>query len=778
MASIDGFLTTYFKQLHFNAMSPEVQARWDDYMKLPDLNWSMKDWRRELMHKPDPDKEEYVRFDLPNIEEGNNRIRVDSGLKDPGLTKDQIRDLYKYINSAISGMAEDKKLNNAEFVTAKAFVNDFYGDFEVGDPPIQHTNLFNIIKVSSDTKDALNDIIKQPDGALHVLKAPVEKVLEHMGGEKKLTFEKLIEKIQKGDYDKDSAFRDQLITLFENIDSYAPYSWLEYTADGMTYPNKTALYNFTGNLRDKLIEGLKPEPSDDVIERFKRNITRDDENNVLIRIYKKPKVKALFADHDSHGIIAALDTARADVNYDVADQPNYLYPKTDKHLNIPQQLKKKIDDFYENNLEKYFNNFGGDRLFKSKPARDIVKGINKAKIKRTDGLDAILNNADKIKKEIEHESTSTGSHFEWFLKEMKIIKDADDKAFDACLRNGISLRGVVQRLIMDAVSAGKIPEAKTALEILSVIKYENTTSKTLDAIKEDKELFTLLSNKDLSWNKNEGVKFVTGALDKTIRVGGIAIATMATVAVNSIRKLGSKIHKENKELGAAHNAKKSTNENDKKILKDALDTSEKIQIHQQKRYDNFVARYGDKAQIEARYDSAQKSWQNLINNINDNLLPKLTNFLKTGNGTDKEVNAVETFITQYNEYINGNENLPQTSSDFPKDVEQIAKDIRTLLKSTKRDLKYAQEKKQKFVDAADALKNATDELAANQKKWDSWDADHKDKYQELIDYWNDLEKGRDMHLGRLFNGYYSRWGNKKAQQEKFFAKYENGIPPR
>ncbi len=773
MASIDGFLTTYFKQLHFNSMSPEVRARWAEYMKLPDLNWSMKDWRRELMHETAPESGEYVNFDLPNIEEGKNQERVDAGLKDPGLTDDQIRDLYKYMNAAVSGMAEDKKLNNTEFATAKAFVNDFYGEFEVGEPPVKHANVFNIIKVSSDTNDKLQEIIKQPNGALQVLKAPVEKVLEHMGGEKKLTFDKLIEKIQKGDYDKDSAFREQLITLFENIESYAPYSWLEYTPDGINYPNKNALYNFTGNLRDKLVDGLRPEPSNDSIERFKHSY-----GDILERIYKKPKVKALFAEHDSNGIISALDNARADVNYDVADQPNYLYPKTEKHLNVPQQLKKKIDDFYENNLEKYFNNFGGDRLFKSKPARDIVKGINKAGIKRTDGLDAILNNADKIKKEIEHESTSTGSHFEWFLKEMKVIKDADEKAFAACLSHGVSLRGVVQRLIMDAVSAGKISEAKTALEILSVMKYENTTSKTLDAIKEDKELFNIFSNKDLSWNKNEGVKFVTGAMDKTIRVGGIAIATMATVAVNSIRKMGSKIRNENKDLAAAHNAKNKENQGGKTVLQDKLDKSTRNLAQKQKEHDAFVMKYGDKDKIEQNYVAAQTSWTNLIDNIKSRLLPDLIGYLTEAKGTDEEMGAVEDFVNKYNDYINGGENLPDISPYFPEGIKQTAKDIRILLKSTKRDLEYAQEKKQKFTNAANTLKSAEDELAANQKKLDSWDDDHKDKYQELINYWNELEKGRDIHLGRIFGGMYSRWGNKKTQQEAYFAKYSNGIPPR
>lgn len=776
MASIDGFLTTYFKQLHFNSMSPEVRARWEEYMKLPDLNWSMKDWRRELMHETAPDSGEYVNFDLPSIKEGENTARVDAGLKDPGLTDDQIKDLYKYMNAAVSGMAEDKKINNAEFKTAKDFVNDFYGTFEVGEPPVSHTNIFNIIKVSSPTKTTLEDIIRLPNGALHILKAPVERALEQISGEKKLTFDKLIEKIQKGDYDKDSAFREQLIKLFENIENFAPYSWLDYTPDGgATYPNKTNLYQFTGTLRDSLVEGLKPEPSDDVIERFKRGY-----GNVFERIYKKPKVKALFAEHDNNGIIAALDAARNAVNYDVPDQPNYLYPKTEKHLNAPQRIKKAIDDFYENNLEKYFNNLGGDRLFKSKPARDIVKGINKAKIKRTGGLDEILTNSDKIKKEIEHESTSTGSHFEWFLKEMKVIKDADDKAFEACLRNGVSLRGVVQRVIMDAVSAGKVAEAKTALEILSVMKYENTTSKTLDAIKEDKDLFKYFSNLELA-KKNEGTKFVAEAMDKTMRIGGIAIATMATVAVNTVRKLGSKIHKENKDLNAAHNAKKAENERDKTELQNKIEDNRRNEAQKQREKEAVISRYGDEDTINNKLNE-KKTYKDRLTSYLKTELDNMEAFKNRTGATDDEVNAYDTFVQWYEKYMNDGTAIPDAVYDAMPDTMKVYTDkIKRLLRAypaVNDHLTQAQETKKIFDEASNALTVASDELAANQKKLDSWDTDHKDKYDELIKYWNELEFGRDMHLGRVFGGMYSRFGNKKTQQEQYFAKFNNGIPSR
>lgn len=703
MASIKGVLTTYFKQLHFNAMDPAVRARWDEYLKLPDLTNSMKDWKNQLMHETAPDSGEFVNNDLPNIS--------------TELTDDQITELYKNMNNVISGMAEDKKLKNAEFAAAKTFVENFYGD----------TQVFHIIKVTSQTDDELKGLVT--NNLLDKLKQPIEDAIRYVGGEKKPTFRDIIDGITSEKYNKDSTFRSQLIEIFERVESAASYTWMQNDT------NRNALETFVG-LRDNLINGLDPEPTSVDVERFKRNLAREDENNVLIRLYKKSKAKEIFANHDSYGIINALETARNEVDYDKSDSANYLYPKTQKHLNFPQQIKKKWDDFSENRLEKW-HNLGGDRMFQSRAAEDIVKAIKKEKIKPTDGLDAILNNAEKIKTDMAHTGTQTGKHFDWFLKEMKVIKEADGKAFEACLRNGVSLRGVVSRLIMDAVKDGKIAEAKTALEILSVIKYENTTSKTLDAIKEDKELFTLLSNKDLSWNKNEGVKFVTTAMDKTIRIGGIAVATMATFAVNSIRKLGSKIHKENKDLAAAHNAKKAGVANEKTNLANAIDASQTRKTDAEAAQNAIIAAHGSKTQINNNVTNTETA-RNAI--LADLVIPA---------GLEPSVQVAALDIRQH--LWN---NLYKSANDRWTDAKNVQND---------------------FINATNELKSASDELDAQQKEMSEWDDNHKDRYEELIKYWNKLEFGRDMHLGRIFGGHYSRLGSKKTQQDNYYQMFNNGM---
>lgn len=746
MASIKGVLTTYFKQLHFNAMDPSVRARWEEYLKLPDLTNSMKDWKNQLMHETAPKSGKFVNNDLPDIS--------------AELTEDQITELYKNMNNVISGMAEDKKLKNTEFGAAKTFIENFYGD----------TQVFHIIKVTPQTDSELKRLVTS--NLLDKLKQPIEDAIRYVGGEKKPTFRDIIDGITSEKYNKDSTFRGQLIDIFERVESAASYTWMQNST------NRTALENFVG-LRDNLINGLDPEPTSADVERFKRNLARNDENNVLIRLYKKSKAKEIFANHDSYGIIGALETARSEVDYDKSDSPNFLYPKTEKHLNVPQQIKKKWDDFSENRLEKW-RNLGGDYMFQSRAAADIVKAIKK-ETKPTDGLDAVLNSAEKIKTDMAHTGIQTGKHFDWFLKEMKVIKEADGKAFEACLRNGVSLRGVVSRLIMDAVKDGKIAEAKTALEILSVIKYENTTSKTLDAIKEDKELFSLLSNKDLSWNKNEGVKFVTTALDKTVRIGGIAVATMATFAVNSIRKLGSKIHKENKDLAAAHNAKKTEFTKEKTNLANAIDASQTRKTNAEAAQNAIITAHGSKTQIENNVVNTETVRNNILADAGfKNNIQIVNNFVSMGTGSDTELNAAREFLGNLQEYLDGNTPSLVIPAGLEPSVQAAALDIRqhlwnNLYKSANDKWKDAQNVQNDFINATNELNSAMAELDAQEKEMKKWDNDHKDRYDELIEYWNKLEFGRDMHLGRLFHGHYSRLGSKKNQQANYYQMFNNGI---
>lgn len=761
MASIKSVLTNYFKQLHFNSMSPAVRARWEEYLNLNDLNSSMKDWRKQLMEK-EKDKDGK---DLKN--KYGNDVYKNKELPDIAteLSNDQLIELYKGMNNAISGMAEDKKIEYDEFSTAKTFVKDFYGE----------NNVFHIIPLDDNVVSALKTAFT--DASL------VSIVSNNLP--EGLSYREFIEGVSNGKYNTDASFRDKLKAVINRLD-YGQLGW-----SAATDKQKKLIQQIIG-----LIPKLDPEPTSADIERFKRNLKREDEGNVLVRLYKKSKAKELFVKHDDDRILDALDTARDEVNYDKKDSDNFLEPKTEeKQLNFPQTVKDKWEKFRENRLDKW-HNLGGDRMFRSRAAEDVVKALKKEGIKPTDGLEAILTpgNVDKLKTTMGHTSVQTGKHFKWFIDELNDIKNDKNlkDAFNACLFSGVSLRAVVDRVCRDGAKSGKIAEAKSALEILSVIKYENTTSKTLDALKKyyKDNPEGILNNKDLSWNKNPAAQFVTNALTKTIRIGGIAIATMATVAVNTIRKMGSKIKKESKDLAAAHNEWRSETASQRAALDSSIENSKNIMNESTQKRDAIIAEHGSEKDIDKEMSDREKDRDEILTSkILVENLKQIKNFVDMEMGTEEEINAANMFLANYQEYIDGKTPSLDVPKELPSEIKKMAQDVRQHLwghsfKSADTKWRNAKQVKTDFVNATNQLTAATHELEASEKERKDWDENHMDRYDELIKYWNELEFGRDMHLGRIFGGSYSRWGSKKKQQAKFYGQtddegnliYNNGYP--
>jgi hypothetical protein len=141
---------------------------------------------------------------------------------------------------------------------------------------------------------------------------------------------------------------------------------------------------------------------------------------------------------------------------------------------------------------------------------------------------------------------------------MKELQATMKNAFKGALQNGRQMRALVEEMALSAVKNGKIKEAKIAMEVLSVIKYGYTTSKTMDALK--KEPMTIFSDKSLSWNKNAGVQFVTTALDKSIKTAFLGVGYGVTIAGNAIRLSGSKFNGKPGRLTGGRNAWRAQND--------------------------------------------------------------------------------------------------------------------------------------------------------------------------------------------------------------------------
>ena len=89
-----------------------------------------------------------------------------------------------------------------------------------------------------------------------------------------------------------------------------------------------------------------------------------------------------------------------------------------------------------------------------------------------------------------------------------------------------------------------------------------------------------------------------------------------------------------------------------------------------------------------------------------------------------------------------------------------------ILSTQKGRLDSKQEELNDVLGGISVINAATQQMADTQSKLDTWDDDHKDQYDELINFWNRLETGRDSHMGEMYSW---RPGSKKKKQDAFWT---------
>jgi hypothetical protein len=140
------------------------------------------------------------------------------------------------------------------------------------------------------------------------------------------------------------------------------------------------------------------------------------------------------------------------------------------------------------------------------------------------------------------------------------------KAFAGAFHNPKQMRAIVSQIIVDAINDGKTDEAKSALEVLSTMKYGIFHSNVVDALKA--ENFNIVGDKGLSWNKYAGVQFVTSAMDLTAKYAilgmGRAIVAIRNKWMRDNTKLKGKFAK-NSKADKAHSEFLAKSEHDKKV---------------------------------------------------------------------------------------------------------------------------------------------------------------------------------------------------------------------
>lgn len=725
--SMKDFLIAYYKQLHFDKMPLETRARFDGYVAAKDFKGNMKSWVSELMYENPPASGKYKNKALP-----------DPNDKDKGLGQEDWENLFNVFNTTLARMDQDSD-EKAENKQAREFLQEYYG----------RGKLFSIEPVDGSTEAAIN-VLKTNVGRL---KGAIQNFLPE-----DMSFEQFEKDLIASKYNSNGKFRTILIDVVDRLENAKQWGIQGASDDAIDALNLVDT--------EKIARGFEQKPSSGKLNSFKQEY-----KFLLDRLHDKDKLRDFFGKYDKGKITGPLSKALKKVDYDDKNSKSYVHPKSNDELTPWQQLQKWTSDTYENYLEKYVK-LRGDRMFFSMSAQLICKGIDKAKIKPTDGIDAVLKNADTIKKSMQYKSPNAMDHFDWFIKEMGVLKDAMPKAFEGGLRNGPQLRRLIEKMIVDAVESGKVNEAKTAMEVLSVIKYANTTSKIMDTIKGDKELFTLFSNKDLSWNKNEAVQFVTTALDKSVRAAFLGVGYGMTIGVNLVRKSRSKIRQKKGLLDKAQKEWAEDVKNQKQDTQQAFDDAQ----HRQKQNWDVVHNARRKGDIEIDINNFTGGAQMLQNTIKT-ALQQLDGFVKQQTNDqptqDSDILAIQKYIKYVTAVLQGqgttgqNPAAPQLTGvgQSMQNVINTIDDTLTNLDDQNKRLGTKQTELDNLNTAIAELRAANSQKTEMEKKLKNWDADHKDKYQELVDHWNKLETGRDTHTGEMYSW---RIGNAERKQKAFW----------
>lgn len=782
---MNDFLLQYYMQLRFNHMPAEVRAKFNEYAKNDDFRGHMKDWKKNLMtngaNNPMPD---------PNEAGGAWE-----------LSNDEWEKLFRAFQDAFRAMDADKK-SFKDNKDANDFLNEYFGDLHLFSNGV-----------------ASNDAEQEIQGNFKTFLESNRQVLEVAFKQWELTdgdfsYSDLMSGIQDKKYNTSPKFQKKIKDV------------AQYVAYYMRQPDfVNSLPNAQTNLPD--FEKVEKGFDDDQIDPLKLDYFKRNHRDLLDTLNKKSKIYGVFKTYDKGKISKLLDEATAKVDYGNKESDDYVPPKRDDELTPWQQLSKNIGDTWSDYMDKYIK-FRGDRLYMSNSAKAIVKALDdkKVKMKPTDGLGKLVENTDAIKANLLYKSPTATKHFEWMAKTLKELQSTMPKAFAGALQNGRQMRALVSELIMTAVRDGKIDEAKTAMEVLSVIKYGYTTSKIMDAL--GKESLSIFSDKGLSWNKNEGVQFVTNAMDKSIKAAFMGIGYGITIVGNAYNLHGSKFNRATGRMKQAHDDFVRANDDakNKKIAERNIENplaQQRIQAEQ-----NVMAQTGitdaTYAQHEQAYNTAKSDAKQKLTVMNDadKRLKDANQKLESYDDLTQQINSANQELPQIQQDLQRLQNAlndpntyngmpPQAANALAVDIQRQITDLQQQERGIQQSLPQLQQQQQQLLanpdiqsalasrpqyqadfnaaqtsyntaqQMADQLgdpvhkfknaKNRVDELNrqidARNDEINNWDDKHNDKFQELMAYWDFLETGRNTHTGNMYS-----WtpGSAAKKQKKF-----NGI---
>lgn len=728
MANMNEFLLQYYMQRRFNTMPPEVRAQFDVYLASDDFRGNMKDWKSKLMHQDANGK--WVENDLPDPNDATGNFFLDD--KEWAKFFNAFQDAFREMSAS-----KDSFKDNAK---ATSFLNEYFGD--------PATHLFANAVANPTAESLINGDFKQ---FLTDHRNGLEIYLKQWGlVDSDFSYSDLLNGISSKKYNTAPDFQKKLKTVAQYITFYVQQPDFQQALglQGRQLPNFTDIEN---GFDTSTVNPNK-------LDYFKRNY-----KSLLNTLVTDSKVYDVFKLYDHGKISKHLEASVGKVDYANADSKDYVPPKRSDELTPWQHLKDNVKDTWTDYMDKYIK-LRGDRLYFSNSAQLIFKALTGAKFKPTDGLDKLLSSAGDIKKNLMYKSPRAVDHFDWMNKTLGELKNTMPKAFAGALKTGRQMKAIVSELVIKAVRENKMDEAKTAMEVLSVVKYGYTTSKIMDALGNEK--LSIFSDGGLSWNKNQAVQFVTNAMDKSIKAAFMGVGYLITMGGNAIRLNGSKFNGKTGRIKGARDTWIADNNAQRAATQQQKTANET----QKTDLENNLTAMRNRGLTEQALDASIGQYRQDISALNQNLDNQVRNLEQwlAANQTHPDANAVANYLVQLQ--AGSNPAAPTVTDPAVQarvqNISQSRRDITAKTKQMDRKIK----KRQEFENATQSIQMLNDQITKQNDVLNNWDNNHKDKYRELMAYWDMLETGRDSHTGKMYS-----WtpGSAKDKQKNFNKKNPN-----
>ncbi len=760
MASMKDFLTAYYNRLIFREMSYEQFVQFCGYIKDKKATDNQKIWAEELLKKDPatggfavrPNTDIYIPKEMPQPDDPTDEFYL-------GADNDkEWKKLFRAFQTAfqtMDGAKKDFKYNDK----ATKFLETYFGSHTSGTTPVQH--LFQYTKATSTAKAKIGPAPAGSTavtlrGFLSKYKNRLELQLKNWGLlTEDFSYDDLLNGIDSEKYNKNPKFRKRMESVAQVIDGYI--------AGDITMQQRLGILN-PSEIPD--CSDVSKWFDDSNISPFRLQQFKNEYATLLNTLRKESKVREVFEQYDEGKISGPLNKALKNQSYDDPKSDDYVQPKRADTLTLPEQAAKWWSDTYSDCLEKYVK-LKGDRLYFSSEAKNICKHLQK-NLKKTDGLDGVLKNIggarDKLKAAREFKSEK---HLAWFEKTLNALKNDPklSKVWAGALKDGTHMQALVKEMIIRAVKEDKKDECKTALELISVLHYDYTTSKIMETL--GKENLTIFSDGKLSWNKNEGMKLVTTALDKSIKTAFMGIGYGITMVGNAIKMSNRKIknYSGDKNFKKEHDAYLDQQANDKQALVDLLANERTQRTTTQATVDGIRAgrTYNvAKTDIENTISTTEAIIATDVQALEQALIQTANSVNGGGPWTPianaAEYDAIETFIKSVGTgTLATKPTLTGTGAALQTHLDNIETQHSAL--TTQR------QKLDDLVNGTELLTQLDEQITRHQDEVSNWDANHMDAMEELALYWNMLETGRNTKTGPMYN--WVRNLNKNNAQKRF-----------